>query len=161
MNDTHDPPALKGRIEALTREVEELKAAAAKAKSAPNRVRLADTRAAITHKFSISGHEGYVTVGLYPDGRPGEMFLTMAKEGSTLRGLVDTIAVLTSLALQYGVPVDVLARKFERTTFEPSGQTANPDIKVASSITDYVFRWLGLQFSPVYRQEYEARSAKR
>jgi ribonucleoside-diphosphate reductase alpha chain len=110
------------------------------------RRRLADTRRAITHKFSISGYEGYITVGLYEDESPGEVFIKTAKQGSTLSGLVDTIAVLTSLALQYGVPVADLARKLTHTRFEPSGHTTNPDIKTATSISDYIFRWLDLRF---------------
>ena len=120
----------------------------------PSRRRLPDTRRSITHKFSISGHEGYLTVGVYDDGQPGELFIKMAKQGSTVSGLVDTIAVLTSLALQYGVPVETLARKFEHTRFEPSGHTTNRDeIPVASSISDYVFSWLGLRFCDVFREE--------
>ena len=131
--------ALTAEVERLTRELEE-------AKRTPIRHRLLDTRESVTHKFSVSGQEGYITVGLYPDGRPGEVFLTMAKQGSTLRGLVDTIAVLSSLCLQYGVPVDTLSRKFAQTRFEPSGYTKNPDIREASSLADYIFRWLGLTF---------------
>lgn len=132
--------------ETLTAEVERLTRELKKAKRTPIRHRLPDTRESITHKFSVSGHEGYITVGLYPDGRPGEMFLTMAKQGSTMRGLTDTIAVLCSLCLQYGVPVDTLSRKFAQTRFEPSGHTRNPDIPEASSLADYIFRWLGLTF---------------
>ena len=98
-------------------------------------------------------HEGYITVGLYDDHRPGELFLTMAKEGSTIGGLMDTIGILTSLALQYGVPVETLARKFEHVSFEPSGWTRDPAIRRASSVIDYIFRWLGMQFSETYRQE--------
>jgi ribonucleoside-diphosphate reductase alpha chain len=131
------------------------------ARRRPNRTRLADTRQSITHKFSICGHEGYVTVGLYEDGRPGEVFIKMAKQGSTISGLVDTIAVLTSLALQYGVPVEQLARKFEHTRFEPAGHTTNPDIRVASSISDYVFRWLGIQFCEDYRRSHAERSKEK
>lgn len=119
----------------------------------PVRHRLPDTRPSITHKFNISGHEGYITVGFFEDGRPGELFLKMAKEGSTMSGLADTIGVLTSLALQYGVPVETLAHKFERVKFEPSGWTQNEDIRHAHSIVDYVFRWLGQRFSPKYRDE--------
>lgn len=119
----------------------------------PTRHRLPDTRHSVTHKFNISGHEGYVTVGLFDDGRPGELFIKMAKEGSTMSGLADTIGVLTSLALQYGVPVETLARKFENVKFEPSGWTKNEEIRQAHSIVDYVFRWLGLEFSESYRTE--------
>jgi ribonucleoside-diphosphate reductase alpha chain len=124
-----------------------------KAKSTPCRIRLPTTRSSITHKFTIGEHDCYVTVGLFDDNRPGEVFLRMSKEGSTLRGLMDTIGILTSLALQYGVPVKTLAHKFEHVSFEPSGWTENPSIRHASSIIDYIFRWLGLQFSDAYKQE--------
>jgi ribonucleoside-diphosphate reductase alpha chain len=110
------------------------------------RRRLADERKAITHKFSIAGHEGYLTVGLYEDGQPGEIFVTMAKEGSVVSGLVDSIATLTSISLQYGVPLEVLCNKFVHTRFEPSGFTNNPQIPIAKSIMDYMFRWLQLRF---------------
>lgn len=110
------------------------------------RERLPETRKSITHKFTIDGHEGYLTIGLYPDGRPGELFLKMAKQGSTVAGLVDTIGVLTSLALQYGVPPAALAEKFAFTRFEPSGRTANPEIRIAHSVVDYIFRWIGQTF---------------
>jgi ribonucleoside-diphosphate reductase alpha chain len=110
------------------------------------RRRLSDERAAITHKFSISGHEGYLTVGLYEDGTPGEIFVTMAKEGSAVSGLVDAVATLTSITLQYGVPMEVLCRKFIHTRFEPNGFTNNPNIPMAKSILDYIFRWLELKF---------------
>ncbi|MCS1408085.1 MAG: Vitamin B12-dependent ribonucleotide reductase [Verrucomicrobia subdivision 3 bacterium] len=110
------------------------------------RRRLPDTRKAKTHKFDVAGHEGYLTVGLFEDGSPGELFVTMAKEGSTIGGLMDTIGTLTSMALQYGVPLPVLAKKFAHQRFEPSGFTKNPAIRNASSITDYVFRWLDNEF---------------
>lgn len=110
------------------------------------RRRLADERKAITHKFSIGGHEGYLTVGLYEGGTPGEIFVTMAKEGSVVSGLVDSIATLTSISLQYGVPLGVLCNKFVHTRFEPSGFTNNPQIPIAKSIMDYIFRWLQLRF---------------
>jgi ribonucleoside-diphosphate reductase alpha chain len=118
----------------------------------PLRRRLPDTRTAVTHKFDIAGHEGYLTVGLFDDGQPGELFITMAKEGSTIGGLMDTIGTLTSLALQYGVPLEALLRKFAHQRFEPSGFTKNPEIRSAASIIDYVFRWLALQFVPGYRE---------
>jgi ribonucleoside-diphosphate reductase alpha chain len=118
----------------------------------PLRRRLTDTRQAFTHKFDIAGHEGYLTVGLFDDGQPGELFITMAKEGSTIGGLMDSIGTLTSMALQYGVPLEALVRKFAHQRFEPSGFTKNPEIRNASSITDYVFRWLALQFIPGYRE---------
>src|SRR5205085_3501909 len=117
----------------------------------PLRRRLPDTRNAITHKFDIAGHEGYVTAGLYEDGSPGELFITMAKEGSTIGGLMDAIATLTSVALQYGVPVESLVRKFEHVRFEPSGMTRNADIPMAKSLVDYIFRWLAMEFVPGYR----------
>ncbi len=128
-----------------------LAAAEALAKSAsatphPVRRKLPDERAAITHKFSIAGHEGYVTVGLYEDGTPGELFVVMAKEGSTISGLLDAFATTVSMALQYGVPLTVLADKLSHTRYEPSGFTSHPDIRFAKSITDYIFRWLALKF---------------
>ena len=110
------------------------------------RHKLQDERASITHKFNIGGHEGYITVGLYPDGEPGELFITMAKEGSTVSGLMDSFALATSIALQHGVPLKLLCEKFAHTRFEPSGWTSNPDIGFAKSIMDYIFRWLQLRF---------------
>ena len=112
----------------------------------PRRVKLPDERVARTHKFSIAGHEGYLTVGLYDDGAPGEIFLKMAKEGSTVSGLMDTIATMTSIALQYGVPLKALVDKFSHTRFEPSGFTNNPEIPYAKSMADYVFRYLGSRY---------------
>jgi ribonucleoside-diphosphate reductase alpha chain len=112
----------------------------------PRRQKLPDERIARTHKFSIAGHEGYLTVGLYDDGTPGEIFLKMAKEGSTVSGLMDTIATMTSIALQYGVPLKALVDKFSHTRFEPSGFTNNREIPFAKSIADYVFRYLGSRF---------------
>jgi len=112
----------------------------------PVRRKLADEREAVTHKFSIAGHEGYLTVGLYSDGDPGEIFLRMAKEGSTVSGLMDTIATMTSIALQYGVPLRALVDKFSHTRFEPAGFTNNPQIPIAKSVMDYVFRYLGNRF---------------
>jgi len=114
----------------------------------PVRTKLPDERSAITHKFSIAGHEGYITVGMYESGQPGEIFLTMSKEGSTISGLMDTIATMTSLALQYGVPLETLVNKFAHMRFEPSGITPNEEIRFAKSIPDYIFRWLGLRFLP-------------
>jgi len=112
----------------------------------PQRVRLPDERAAVTHKFSISGHEGYLTVGLYPNGKPGEMFISMAKEGSVVSGLMDSFATSVSIMLQYGVPLKVLINKFSHQRFEPSGFTTNKDIPIAKSVMDYIFRWLDLKF---------------
>jgi ribonucleoside-diphosphate reductase alpha chain len=100
----------------------------------------------ITHKFNVGGHEGYITVGLYQDGNPGELFITMAKEGSTVSGLMDSFACAVSLALQHGVPLKLLCEKFAHTRFEPSGWTNNTDIGFAKSIMDYIFRWLQLRF---------------
>jgi ribonucleoside-diphosphate reductase alpha chain len=117
----------------------------------PLRRRLPDTRASITHKFDIAGHEGYLTVGLFEDGLPGEVFITMAKQGSTIGGLMDTIATLISLNLQYGVPLEAIVRKFEHMRFEPSGFTTNSDIPMAKSFVDYIVRWMGMQFIPGYR----------
>ncbi len=112
------------------------------------RRRLGDERQGLTHKFSIAGHDGYITVGMYEDGTPGEIFIRMAKEGSTISGLMDSFATAVSLALQHGVPLRLLVDKFSHTRFEPSGWTGNPDISRASSIMDYLFRWLGTKFLP-------------
>jgi len=112
----------------------------------PGRRKLPDERRSITHKFSINGHEGYITAGVYDDGQPGEIFLVMAKEGSTISGLMDAFATMVSLSLQYGVPLRALVDKFAHTRFEPSGFTKNPEIPIAKSITDYIFRWLASKF---------------
>lgn len=111
-----------------------------------NRYKLPDERASFTHKFTIGGHEGYVTVGLYPDGSPGEIFVRMAKEGSVIAGLMDSFATSISLALQHGVPMQLLIEKFKGTRFEPSGFTGNQEIPIATSIMDYLFRWFALRF---------------
>src|SRR4029079_2373682 len=118
----------------------------------PMRRRLPDTRRSLTHKFNIAGHEGYLTVGLYEDGLPGELFITMAKEGSTIGGLMDALGTATSVALQYGVPVESLVNKFTHQRFEPAGMTTNQDIPFAKSLVDYIFRWMGMQFIPGYRE---------
>jgi ribonucleoside-diphosphate reductase alpha chain len=118
----------------------------------PRRERLPDTRQSITHKFNISGHEGYLNVGLYPDGRPGELFITMAKEGSTVGGLMDSFGTAISMSLQYGVPLEVLVNKFSHTRFEPMGHTTNPDVRIAKSVVDYIFRWMGVTFLAGYRE---------
>ncbi len=110
------------------------------------RHRLQDERASITHKFGIAGHEGYLTVGLYPNGQPGEIFIKMAKEGSTISGLMDAFATSVSIALQHGVPLKTLCEKFAHTRFEPSGWTGNPQIGYAKSLMDYIFKWLNLRF---------------
>ena len=148
--------ALEARIKEFETEVARLRIEAGK----PLRRRLTDTRTAVTHKFDIAGHEGYMTVGLFGDHQPGELFITMAKEGSTIGGLMDSIGTLTSIALQYGVPLETLVRKFAHQRFEPSGFTKNPEIRNASSITDYVFRWLALQFIPGYREAIAANCAQ-
>jgi ribonucleoside-diphosphate reductase alpha chain len=146
-------PALDARIKELDAEVARLRIEAGQ----PLRRRLPDTRTAVTHKFDIAGHEGYLTVGLFKNDQPGELyqpgelFITMAKEGSTIGGLMDAIGTLTSMALQYGVPLEALVRKFAHQRFEPSGFTKHREIRSASSITDYVFRWMALQFIPGYR----------
>jgi ribonucleoside-diphosphate reductase alpha chain len=140
--------ALKARLAELEAESESLRARL----GTPKRHRLPDTRHAVTHKFDIAGHEGYITVGLFENEQPGELFITMAKEGSTIGGLMDTIGTLVSLALQYGVPLETLVNKFAHQRFEPSGFTKNPDIPIAKSISDYLFRWLGHRFIPGYRE---------
>ena len=131
------------------------KKAAVKKGQAPGslqRKKLPDTRQSITHKFSVAVHDGYITVGLYEDGKPGEVFITMAKEGSTLSGVMDSFALAISIALQYGVPLKTYVDKFQHVRFEPSGWTTNREIPQAKSIIDYIFRWLGAQFiSPSYK----------
>jgi len=119
----------------------------------PMRRRLPDTRQSLTHKFNVAGHEGYLTVGLYEDGQPGELFITMAKEGSTIGGLMDSLGTATSVALQYGVPIDSLVKKFTHQRFEPAGMTTNRDIPFAKSLVDYIFRWMGIQFVEGYREQ--------
>jgi ribonucleoside-diphosphate reductase alpha chain len=119
----------------------------------PPRRKLDDTRRSITHKFSIAGHEGYITVGMYEDGKPGEIFLVMAKEGSTISGLMDAFATSISMSLQYGVPLETLVEKFSHVRFEPSGFTKNPEIPYAKSITDYIFRWLASKFLSAESQQ--------
>ena len=137
LNTGKDQP--KAKLEAVA------EAAVAEAPRAVRR-RLPDERRAITHKFSIAGHDGYLTVGMYEDGQPGEIFLVMAKEGSVVSGLMDCFATAVSLALQYGVPLQVLIDKFSHVRFEPSGFTNNTEIPIAKSIIDYIFRWLGSKF---------------
>jgi ribonucleoside-diphosphate reductase alpha chain len=140
--------ALQKRILELEEELETLRSQL----DQPVRHRMPDTRSSLTHRFEIAGHEGYITVGLYEDGQPGELFITMSKEGSTIGGLMDTVGTLTSIALQYGVPLESLVKKFAYQRFEPSGFTKNPDIRHATSITDYVFRWLACQFIKGYKE---------
>ncbi|MFW6066120.1 MAG: vitamin B12-dependent ribonucleotide reductase, partial [Planctomycetota bacterium] len=122
------------------------------AKRTPHRHRLPATRPSLTHKFEVGGHEGYLNVGLYEDGSPGELFITMAKEGSTVGGMMDAFATAVSLCLQYGVPLEGLVKKFSHQRFDPSGMTSNRDIPFAKSIVDYIFRWLGITFLEDYRQ---------
>jgi len=117
------------------------------------RRKLPDERKAVTHKFDIQGHEGYLTVGLYEDGMPGELFVTMAKEGSTISGLMDAFATQTSYALQFGVPLKFMVDKFSHMRFEPSGFTKNKEIPIAKSIVDYIFRWMASHFLPVEDQD--------
>jgi ribonucleoside-diphosphate reductase alpha chain len=139
---------LEGRIVELETEMTALRARA----DVPPRRRMPETRLAMNHKFEIAGHKGYLTVGMFEDGNPGEIFIQMNKEGSTIGGLMDTVATLTSLSLQFGVPLESLVKKFAYQRFEPSGFTKNPDIRNATSITDYVFRWLGCQFIKGYKE---------
>ena len=143
-----DAPTMAKRMAELETELARMRAEAGQ----PLRRRLTDTRQAVTHKFDIAGHEGYLTVGLFDDGTPGELFITMAKEGSTIGGLMDSIGTLTSMALQYNVSMETLVRKFAHQRFEPSGFTKNPEVRNASSIIDYVFRWMAFQFIPGYRE---------
>jgi ribonucleoside-diphosphate reductase alpha chain len=124
----------------------EVAAVAEKVVYRPVRRKLQDERQSITHKFSIGGHEGYITVGMFEDGTPGEIFVTMAKEGSTISGLMDSFATSVSYCLQYGVPLKFLVDKFGHVRFEPSGWTGNKQIPYAKSIPDYIFRWLASKF---------------
>jgi ribonucleoside-diphosphate reductase alpha chain len=119
----------------------------------PLRRRLPEERQAMIHKFSIAQNEGYLMVGLYDDGMPGEIFVVMSKEGSTISGLMDAFSTSISLALQYGVPLKVLVNKFTHTRFEPAGMTTNQEIRFAKSVVDYIFRWLGLKFLPKADQD--------
>jgi ribonucleoside-diphosphate reductase alpha chain len=139
--------SLNTHIKAIA-EASLLNADATNAQAPPRAVRhrLPAERASVTHKFGLSGHEGYITVGLYPNGSPGEIFIRMAKEGSTVSGLMDSFATAVSLALQHGVPLKVLCEKFAHTRFEPSGWTGNPEIGYAKSIMDYIFRWIQIRF---------------
>ncbi|MGH7768565.1 MAG: vitamin B12-dependent ribonucleotide reductase, partial [Candidatus Binatia bacterium] len=135
------------RTQPLNTSKEESKAAKAEAKeSRPLRRKLPDERKSYTHKFDIAGHEGYITAGMYEDGSPGEIFIVMSKEGSTISGLMDSFATAISMALQYGVPLKALVDKFSHMRFEPSGFTKNPNIPIAKSIMDYIFRWLATKF---------------
>jgi len=117
------------------------------------RRKLPDERKAVTHKFDIQGHEGYLTVGMFEDGQPGELFVTMAKEGSTISGLMDAFATQTSYSLQFGVPLKFMVDKFSHMRFEPSGFTKNQEIPIAKSIVDYIFRWMASHFMPIEDQD--------
>jgi ribonucleoside-diphosphate reductase alpha chain len=134
------------RTQPLSTSTDAMKAESKEAR--PARRKLPDERMSITHKFSIAGQEGYFTVGLYEDGSPGEIFIKMSKEGSTISGLMDSFAVAISMCLQYGVPLRVLVNKFSHSRFEPSGYTTNKDIPIAKSLMDYIFRWFDLRFHP-------------
>ena len=146
-NSKRSQPLSTGK-KAAKEEVKAAPVAASAPEPKPYRRRLPAERQAVTHKFDIAGHEGYITVGLYPDGQPGEIFVRMAKEGSTVAGLMDSFAISVSLALQYGVPLHDLVNKFAHVRFEPSGFTGNQEIPIAKSIVDYIFRWLGSRFLP-------------
>jgi ribonucleoside-diphosphate reductase alpha chain len=147
LNTSKDVPAARTAKDARDTKAEiEAAVAAAVASRAPVRRKLPDERNALTHKFDIAGHEGYITVGLFEDGQPGEIFLVMAKEGSTISGFADAFAQAISYALQYGVPLQALVDKFSHVRFEPSGMTKNPDVRFAKSIVDYIFRWMASKF---------------
>ena len=118
----------------------------------PKHKRLSDSRMSITHEFSVAGHEGYITVGLYEDGQPGELFITMAKEGSTVGGMMNALASSVTIGLQYGIPLVIFIDAFRHSRFEPSGMTGNKEMPFAKSIVDYIFLWIGCEFIPGYRQ---------
>ena len=121
----------------------------------PVRAKLPQTRTGINHRFNIGGHQGYILVNTYPNGQPGEVFIRIAKEGSTLAGMMNTISILTSIALQHGVPLTLLCEKFRDTRFEPAGWSENKDVGYATSIVDYIFHWMELKFTknPAERQK--------
>jgi len=144
---------LEASLEAAATETRVIERVVEKVIERPMRRRLPDTRDSMTHKFNVAGHEGYLIVGLYEDGTPGELFITMAKEGSTIGGLMDSLGTAISVALQYGVPVQSLVTKFAHQRFEPMGMTTNSEIPFAKSLVDYIFRWLGMQFVPGYREQ--------
>ncbi len=161
VEDEQDEDGIDAAIEEVTRdvvaaansgEVRTVERIVERVVERPMRRRLPDTRHSRTHKFNVAGHEGYLTVGLYEDGTPGELFITMAKEGSTIGGLMDSLGTAISVALQYGVPVDSLVTKFSHQRFEPAGMTHNRDIPFAKSLVDYIFRWMGMEFVPGYRE---------
>jgi ribonucleoside-diphosphate reductase alpha chain len=141
------------RSQPLSTSMDKEKKAASEVEYRAVRRKLPDERKAVTHKFDIGGHEGYLTVGLYEDGTPGELFVTMAKEGSTISGLMDAFATQTSYALQFGVPLKFMVDKFSHMRFEPSGFTKNKEIPIAKSIVDYIFRWMASHFLPLEEQD--------
>jgi ribonucleoside-diphosphate reductase alpha chain len=141
------------RSQPLSTSLKDKKAEPAAAEYRAMRRRLSDERKSITHKFDIQGHEGYLTVGMFEDGQPGELFVTMAKEGSTISGLMDAFATQTSYALQFGVPLKFMVDKFSHMRFEPSGFTKNKEIPIAKSIVDYIFRWMASHFLPLDEQD--------
>ena len=140
--DTRNAAGQAGSVSPAVAEIREV----VKIVETPKRRKLPDERHAITHKFDVAGHEGYITVGLFEDGTPGEIFLVMAKEGSTISGFADAFAQAISYALQYGVPLQTLVDKFSHSRFEPSGMTKNPEVRFAKSIVDYIFRWMATKF---------------
>jgi ribonucleoside-diphosphate reductase alpha chain len=139
-------PLNTSKAAAMTKDSKRGDIAGADNASRPLRARMPSTRRSITHKFDVAGHEGYLTVGLYDDGKPGELFITMAKEGSTVGGIMNAFGTAISLCLQYGVPQQALISKFSHSRFEPSGYTSNPDIPIAKSLVDYIFRWMDVTF---------------
>ncbi len=160
LNTSDAKPKQDAAVVAVVAKPEPVKEVNASGERQAYRQKLPDERHALTHKFSVAGHEGYITVGLYDSGQPGEIFITMAKEGSTVSGLMDSFATAVSLALQYGVPLKVLCDKFSHTRFEPSGWSPNPEIRYAKSVMDYIFRWLGLKFLPRDAQPREDASVQ-
>ena len=143
---------LEASLEAATEETRVIERVVEKVIERLMRRRLPDTRESVAHKFNVAGHEGYLIVGLYEDGTPGELFITMAKEGSTMAAS-DSLGTAISVALQYGVPVQSLVTKFAHQRFEPMGMTTNSEIPFAKSLVDYIFRWFGMQFVPGYREQ--------
>jgi len=151
-NEVADEVTTAAALTAETSEVTFVERVVEKIIERPMRKRLPDTRQSITHHFNVAGHEGYLTVGKYKDGSPGELFITMSKEGSTIGGLMDSLGTAISVALQYGVPVASLVTKFAHQRFEPQGMTTNKDIPFAKSLVDYIFRWMGMEFVDGYRE---------
>lgn len=144
---------LEDKVQVLTEERENLQTQFDEAQRTPTRRRLPDTRQSITHKFEIGETKGYLTVGLFEDGAPGELFIKVAKVGSMIAGLCDAVGILASMALQFGVPLDAICEKLSHSRFEPAGYTRNPDIRIAKSVIDYMFRWLKHQFSDTAKED--------